>query len=356
MWKDAIATEINQLLEFETFDILGRNKEAPDDYTQVPLFIVFDVKHDGRHKCRQVPGGHVTEAATADVYSTVVAPEGVQCVIFVAEHNGLDIWGGDVGNAYLNGITREKVFAVLGPVYGPELEGRVTIVVKAFYGLKTSCARWAEHLADTLRVLGWNRSKALNDVWMRDCGERYEYLAVYSDDIIVASKDPKEAYKIIQKHYTMKGVGVPEYFLGAACGRESGPFNEKGSTTTLSANVYIQNLIQHIEEVFGVLRSYTVPMDPDYHPELDDSPLLGEESISKYRMFTGSAQWEITLGRIDIGYATTTLSRYNMCPREGHLLAMKKVFGYLKGHSKGKILFDTQLWTVGPVEYMDGGN
>lgn len=41
-------------------------------------------------------------------------------------------------------------------------------------------------------------------------------------------------------------------------------------------------------------------MDPDYRPELDDSPLLGEESISKYRMLTGSAQWAITLGRIDI--------------------------------------------------------
>mgnify|MGYP000391219710 CR=1 FL=1 len=92
-----------------------------------------------------------------------------------------------------------SVYAVLGPEYGPELEGLVAIVVKAFYGLKTSCARWAEHLADTLRSLGWERSKALSDVWMKDCGTHYEYLAVYSDDIIVASKDPKSVYDIIQK-------------------------------------------------------------------------------------------------------------------------------------------------------------
>lgn len=45
-----------------------------------------------------------------------------------------------------------------------------------------------------------------------------------------------------------------------------------------------------------------------------------------------------------------------MCPREGHLLAMKKMYGYLKGHSKGRILFDARLWPVGQVEYMDGGN
>ena len=73
----------------------------------------------------------------------------------------------------------------------------------------------------------------------------------------------------------MKGVGVPEYFLGSACGRETGPFNDKGSTSTLSAEVYIQNLIPRLEKELGVLRNYTVPMDPEYRPELDETPLLG---------------------------------------------------------------------------------
>jgi len=96
-------TEIHQLLDFETFHILKRNQRAPEGYAQVPLIIVFDVKHDGRRKCRQVAGGHVTEATTENVYLTVISPEGVQCVIFVAEHNSLDVWGGDdVGNVYLN--------------------------------------------------------------------------------------------------------------------------------------------------------------------------------------------------------------------------------------------------------------
>jgi len=34
-------------------------------------------------------------------------------------------------------------------------------------------------------------SKAENDVWMKDCGTHYEYLAVYCDNILVAGKDPK---------------------------------------------------------------------------------------------------------------------------------------------------------------------
>ena len=201
-----------------------------------------------------------------------------------------------------------------------------------------------------------DESKALSDVWMKDCGTHYEYLAVYSDDIIVASKDPKAVYDIIQKTYTMKGVGVPEYFLGAACGRADGPYNDKGSTSTLSAKVYLHNLIPRLEKDLGVFRNYTVPMDPEYRPELDETPLLGEEDTSKFRMLTGSAQWAITLGRMDIAYATTMPSRFNMCPREGHLFAMKKLFGYLKGHIKGKILFDTRELQIGEVELFDGGN
>ena len=70
-------------------------------------------------------------------------------------------------------------------------------------------------------------------------------------------------------------------------------------------------------------------------------------------MLTGSAQWAITLGRFDIHYATSTLSRYNMCPREGHFIAMKKLFGYLKGHVKGKIVFDTRKMDISHAQFVD---
>ena len=35
---------------------------------------------------------------------------------------------------------------------------------------------------------------------------------------------------------------------------------------------------------------------------------------------------------------------------------MKKLFGYLKGHIKGKILFDTRELEIEEVELFDGGN
>jgi len=45
-------------------------------------------------------------------------------------------------------------------------------------------------------------------------------------------------------------------------------------------------------------------------------------------------------GRFDIAYAVNTLSRFSMAPRQGHLEAMMRVFGYLKKFNKGAIVID----------------
>ena len=42
------------------------------------------------------------------VYSSVVSLHGIRMLAFIAEHNGLDLWATDVGNAYLESYTQEK--------------------------------------------------------------------------------------------------------------------------------------------------------------------------------------------------------------------------------------------------------
>ena len=78
---------------------------------------------------------------------------------------------------------------------------------------------------------------------MRDCGSFYEYVAVYSDDIIVASKNPKEIYDKIREVYIIKGVGEPEYFIDAEMGRVKGEYTESRVTSTWSARTYLTNVI-----------------------------------------------------------------------------------------------------------------
>jgi len=82
------------------------------------------------------------------------------------------------------------------------------------------------------------------------------------------------------------------------------------------------------------------PMDPEYYPELDETPFLPPEDISKYRSIVGSLNWILTLGRFDIAYALNTLSRYNMAPKQGHMKALQKILGYLRDKAHGKLVID----------------
>ena len=71
--------------------------------------MVYDVKHDGRHKSRFVAGGHRTSTPTDSVYSGVVTLQGIQLVTFLAELNDMELWGTDIGNAHLESHTTETV-------------------------------------------------------------------------------------------------------------------------------------------------------------------------------------------------------------------------------------------------------
>lgn len=108
---------------------------------------MFDLKHDGRHKARLVADGHLTDIPLSSVYSGVVSLRGIRLVLFLAELNGLEFWGTDIGNAYLEACTKEKVFIETSPEVGP-LEGHNLIIAKASYRLRTSCLRWHKRLAD----------------------------------------------------------------------------------------------------------------------------------------------------------------------------------------------------------------
>ena len=126
---------------------------------------MYDVKHDGRHKARLVAGVHLTDVPLESVYSSVVSLKGLRLVVFLAELNGLEVWSTDIGNAYLEAQTKEKVYIIAGPEFEPKA-GHLLIFNKALYGLKSSGLRWHEWFADTLREMGFNPSQAENDIWM----------------------------------------------------------------------------------------------------------------------------------------------------------------------------------------------
>ena len=74
---------------------------------------------------------------------------------------------------------------------------------------------------------------------------------------------------------------------------------------------------------------YKSPLEMGDYPELDTTNLLDDDGIQVYQSLIGSLQWDVSIGRIDIATAVTSLSRYGSAPRIGHLERAKRVVGYL---------------------------
>mgnify|MGYP003445654997 CR=1 FL=1 len=63
LWREATDLEMSQLAEYDTFRDLGHKDTAPPPtgYKKICTHLVYDCKHDGRHKARMVADGHLTD-------------------------------------------------------------------------------------------------------------------------------------------------------------------------------------------------------------------------------------------------------------------------------------------------------
>ena len=339
-WQDAMALEISQLMEYETFTDMGRHAAVPPGYQKIPLRMVFDVKQSLKRKARLVARGDKTDPPKDSVYSGVASLRSLRIVTFLAELNGLHLTGGDIGNAYLEAYTKEKVCTVAGPEFGP-LEGHLLIIDKALYGLRTSGARFHAKFADTLRALNFFPSYADPDVWLRDAGDCYEYVVVYVDDILTALKDPEEFYTAIQSdpwNYKLKNVEEPKYHLGGDF------FRDSDGTLCYGAQTYVKRMCENYDNMFGEpVKEYFSPLEKGDQPELDMSPELGPDDIEKFQSLIGAVQWTVTLSRFDVAHACMSLGRFRANPRQGHLDRLRRVVGYMKKKRGGAIRFRTGI-------------
>ena len=126
----------------------------------------FDVKFDGRRKARFVAGGRLTDDQGEDAYAGVIAPEALRLGMFVPVNNNLQVVAADIGNAYLHAKTGENLCTILGEEDG-SLSGVVLVFDKGWYGLRSSGARFHEHLSDILKKMDFKPLKQI-----QNCGSR----------------------------------------------------------------------------------------------------------------------------------------------------------------------------------------
>ena len=356
LWRDAINKELEQLSDYKTFILPADPNFDWSSYKPRPYHIVFDVKFDLRRKARLVAGGNFTDTPDKEeIYSGVVGMDVVYLGFTVAAIQGLECCVGDVGNAFLYGKTREKVYITAGSEFGPELEGKDLVIDKGLYGLYTSAARYHEVMSAELCKLGFRPSKVDFDLWMqKNDSNGYDYLATYVDDICVWAEDPMAILMQLKQKFIMKGVGKPDYYLGGDVLEtpSDGEWHKEGINTAMSARTYVRQALDKLGQLTGKeeFTKASTPMSELYHPELDDSEYLSNRQHGHYRAIVGCLNWLVTLGRIDIAYVTNTLARFSMAPRIGHLATAYRVLGYLRTHQEEEIKIDPRPFDYSSLE------
>ena len=109
----------------------------------------------------------------------------------------LDVKSADVLNAYMMAPYRENIWTVLGWEVGDDA-GKPAIIVRALYGLMSAGVFFWAHLAQCMKILGYESCKANPDLWQKpqnrpqDEFKYNSYILFYVDDILCINHDPDD--------------------------------------------------------------------------------------------------------------------------------------------------------------------
>jgi Reverse transcriptase (RNA-dependent DNA polymerase) len=362
-WIDAIRKEMKTVTP--AFRFLDEGATPPVGHQRIPCHLIFDIKMDFTRKARFVAGGHKTEPPASITYASVVSRESVRIAFMIAALNDLDIIAADVQGAYLNAPCCEKVYTVCGQEFG-EYGGRIGVITLALYGLKSSGFAWRSHLAETLRELDFTMCYADNDVWLKpavksDGTEYYEYILVYTDDILAISVNAKSIMEQLEQRYVLKAgsIGPPTQYLGAQIGQMTVKGDSSRPKWYISSDKYIKEALRNvqnwlIEHDLPKLKTRAPSVFPSgYQAELDSTDYCSADVAHYYQQQIGVLRWAVELGRINICTEVSILAAYTTAPRVGHFNAMLHVFAFLLHHPRCKLVMDDDRGPVDPEPDQD---
>ena len=143
-----------------------------------------------------------------------------------------------------------------------------------------------------------------------------------------------------------ESIGPPSKYLG---GKVSKVRLENGvSCWTFGSSQYVQAAVDNVEKYldkpenryWGKLARANSPLSTNYRPELDVSSELSVQDAEYYQSLVGILRWIVELGRIDICLEVSLMASHIALPRDRHMRALFRIFGYLKIHHNAELVYD----------------
>ncbi|GJU31750.1 putative ribonuclease H-like domain-containing protein [Tanacetum coccineum] len=181
---------------------------------------------------------------------------------------------------------------------------------------------WYKTLANYLLGNGFKRGKIDQTLFIKKQKGDILLVQVYVDDIIFGStnKELCTAFeKLMKDKFQMSSMGELTFFLGLqVTQKEDGIF--------ISQDKYVAEILKKFN--YTDVKSASTPVDLE-KPLVKDGD-ADDVDVHLYRSMIGSLMY-LTASRPDIMFAVCACARFQVTPKTSHLLAVKRIFRYLKG-------------------------
>ncbi|GJT41557.1 putative ribonuclease H-like domain-containing protein [Tanacetum coccineum] len=145
---------------------------------------------------------------------------------------------------------------------------------------------------------------------------------IYVDDIIFGSTKKElceEFEKLMKDKFQMSSMGELTFFLGLQV-------QQKKKGIFISQDKYVHEILKKFN--YTDVKSASTPTDLE-RPLVKDAD-ADDVDEHLYRSMIGSLMY-LTASRPDIMFAVCACARFQVSPKTSHLLAVKRIFRYLKG-------------------------
>ncbi|GJX58197.1 putative ribonuclease H-like domain-containing protein [Tanacetum coccineum] len=281
-WVEAMQEE---LLQFKLQNVWVL-VDLPKGHRAIGTKWVYRNKKDERgivirNKARLVAQGHTQEEGIDydEVFAPVARIEAIRIFLAYASYMGFTVYQMDVKSAFLYGQIEEEVYVCQPPGFeDPDHPDKVYKVVKALYGLHQAPRAWYDTLTTYLLSNGFQRGQI---------------------DQTLFIKSQKGHILLVQQ-------------------RKKGIF--------ISQDKYVHEILRKFN--YTDVKSASTPTDLE-KPLVKDAD-ADDVDEHLYRSMIGSLMY-LTASRPDIMFAVCACARFQVSPKTSHLLAVKRIFRYLKG-------------------------
>jgi transposase InsO family protein len=342
-WEQAAQEEIESIHDAGTWTLAP----LPPGRQAIGCKWVFKLKHkaDGsidRYKARLVAKGFSQREGIDydETFAPVAKFPAIRALLSLVAHYNLELHQMDVRTAFLNGdLDRD--------IYMRQPEGFVARgsehlyckLRKCLYGLKQASRAWYEKIHQALTNMGFKALSADTCVYLRSQGSILTVIALYVDDLLIASNSLEglNALKQALSHrFSMKDLGEAHYVLGIQIDRD-----RAARTLSISQREYVHKVLER----FGMsdCKSVVTPLESNVKLTKADCPaptaVKDTAFIRLYQSAVGAVMYAMMGTRPDIAFAVASLSQFSSNPGQSHWLSLKHVLRYLKGTMDYKLTY-----------------